>query len=40
MVNADLERWQRLLKGEHFPWDAPYYPNEKTIISRELRRDK
>ncbi|MFC1579344.1 GDP-mannose 4,6-dehydratase [Thermodesulfobacteriota bacterium] len=40
MVKADFERWQRLLKGEHFPWDAPYYPNEKTILSRKLRQDK
>ncbi len=40
MTNADLERWHRWQKGEHFPWDASNYPNERTIISRQLRYDK
>lgn len=40
MVKADLERWQRWQKGEHFPWDASNYPNERTIISRKLKYDK
>ncbi len=40
MVKADLDRWQKWLKGEHFPWDASNYPDEKIIISRKVRYDK
>jgi len=39
MMVADLERWQRWRKGEHFPWDASNYPNEKSILSRKLNKD-
>ncbi|MDD5312466.1 MAG: GDP-mannose 4,6-dehydratase [Dehalococcoidia bacterium] len=34
MVDEDLSRWQRCLKGEVFPWDAPNYPSENVIITR------
>lgn len=34
MVDADLECWQRWLRGEHFPWDAPHYPNETQVLTR------
>jgi len=37
MVKEDLSRWQRWLKGERFPWDAPNYPNEARILTRSLR---
>jgi len=37
MVKEDLGRWQRWLKGERFPWDAPNYPDEATILTRSLR---
>ncbi|OQX21226.1 MAG: GDP-mannose 4,6-dehydratase [Candidatus Altiarchaeales archaeon A3] len=37
MVKKDLERWERYLKGEHFPWDASNYPNEAKIITRSLK---
>lgn len=37
MVQADLDRWQRWLKGEQLPWDAPYYPSEAHILTRALR---
>jgi len=40
MVNEDVNRWERWLKGERFPWDAPNYPNESRILSRTLRLDK
>ena len=40
MVKEDLSRWQRWQKGEHFPWDAPNYPNESKILSRALKLDK
>ena len=33
MVNADMERWERWQKGEHFPWDAPNYTDDANIIS-------
>ena len=36
MVDEDLSRWQRWLKGEHFSWDALNYPNENRILSRSL----
>ncbi len=37
MVKADVERWQKILDGEVFPWDAPNYPSEATIITRALK---
>jgi len=39
MVKEDLNRWKRWGKGEHFPWDAPNYPNENKILSRQLSLD-
>jgi GDPmannose 4,6-dehydratase len=29
MVDADVSRWQRHLKAELFPWDAPYFPDAR-----------
>jgi len=40
MVQADLERWERFLRGEHFPWDAANYPQENKILSREYKMDR
>lgn len=40
MVSEDLNRWERWLKGERFPWDAPNYPDENRILSRMLRLDR
>ena len=37
MVEEDLKRWRRWLKGERFPWDAPNYPGEAKILTRALR---
>jgi len=37
MVKEDMNRWERWQKGEHFPWDAPNYPNEAKILTRSLR---
>lgn len=37
MVKADINRWKRWFDGERFPWDAPYYPTETTILTRALR---
>ncbi len=37
MVEEDLNKWKRYLKGEFFPWDAPNYPTEATIVTRALR---
>lgn len=36
MVKEDINRWQRWLKGERFPWDAPNYPSEANILTRSL----
>ncbi len=30
MVNEDLNKWQKWVNGERFPWDAPNYPNERS----------
>lgn len=35
MIDADLERWKKYLKGEIFAWDAPNHPHEHNIISGE-----
>lgn len=40
MVQADLERWKKFLRGEHFPWDAANYPQESKILSREYKMDR
>ena len=32
MVDADIDRWRRWLKGERIPFDAPYY--DEGLISR------
>lgn len=37
MVKEDLKRWERWIKGERFPWDAPNYPSEARILTRSLR---
>ena len=37
MVKEDLNHWERWLKGERFPWDAPNYPNEANILTRSLK---
>ncbi len=37
LVDADVDRWARWQKGEHFPWDAWNYPNERKILSRKLK---
>ncbi len=39
MVKADMERWQKYLKGEFFPWDAPNYSSELDVISRTVSRE-
>jgi len=40
MLNSDLDRWRKWSHGEHFPWDAWNYPNEKKILSRKLKLDR
>jgi GDPmannose 4,6-dehydratase len=40
MLQSDLERWKKWVNGEHFPWDAWNYPNEKRILSRKLKLDR
>jgi len=37
MVKEDLNRWERWVNGEKFPWDAPNYPSEAKILTRALR---
>ncbi len=40
MLKSDVDRWKLWGKGEHFPWDAWNYPNEKRILSRKLKLDR
>ena len=40
MLNSDLERWTKWRNGEHFPWDALNYPNERKILSRKIKLDR
>jgi GDPmannose 4,6-dehydratase len=40
MLKSDMERWNKWQNGEHFPWDAWNYPNEKKILSRKLKLDR
>jgi len=40
MLKADIDRWSKWQNGEHFPWDAWNYPNEKKILSRKLKLDR
>lgn len=37
LVKEDLDKWQRWLNGDRFPWDAPNYPNEKRVLTRSLK---
>jgi len=37
MVREEINRWERWLNGEQFPWDAPNYPSEARILTRTLR---
>jgi len=37
LVKEEINRWERWLDGERFPWDAPNYPSEAKIITRTLR---
>lgn len=37
MVDADVNRWERLLNGETFSWDAPNYSSEAKILTRALK---
>ena len=37
MVEEEVSRWKRWLNGEKFPWDAPNYPSENTVLTRALR---
>lgn len=34
MVDTDLNRWEKYLRGELFSWDAPNYPQNLKILTR------
>lgn len=36
MVKEDVSRWTRWTSGDHFPFDAPYYPGDNHIRTRAL----
>jgi len=35
MLNEDIKRWKMYMGGKSFPWDAPLYPSETKILTRE-----
>ena len=37
MVEEEINRWERWLKGESFAWDASNYTSENKILTRALR---
>jgi len=37
LVREEVNRWERWLQGERFPWDAPNYPSEAKILTRAIR---
>lgn len=37
MISEEMNRWDRWLNGERFPWDVPNYPNENGILKRYMR---
>ena len=37
LIKEDIDRWERWLNGERFPWDAPNYSTETKILTRALR---
>lgn len=39
MVEKDVEQWQQWIKGEKFPWDAPYYFDESKLITNKRQLD-
>ena len=34
MVEEDINRWERWIKGEQFPWDAATSGEDSKIITR------
>ncbi|MCV0399641.1 MAG: GDP-mannose 4,6-dehydratase [Nitrosarchaeum sp.] len=40
MLKEDLTRWENFLQGRSFPWDAPLYPDENKIITRNSLENK
>ncbi len=36
MVDEDIARWKRWTSGDHFPFDAPYYPGDEHVRTRAL----
>ena len=40
MVTEDVNKWERWLKGDRFPWDAPTYPGEEGMLSQKIKFDR
>ena len=38
MLDEDVRRWKMFLDGKSFPWDAPLYPSESKIITRNMKQ--
>ncbi len=34
LVDEEIKKWRMLISGKTFPWDAPNYPSEQSIIVR------
>jgi GDPmannose 4,6-dehydratase len=40
MVDEDLKRWRSWQKGDVFPWDAPFYPEDLNIVVSRYALDR
>lgn len=40
MIDEDVRRWKLFLDGKSFPWDAPLYPSESKIITRQSKENR
>ena len=40
MLGEDIKRWKMYLNGEYFQWDAPLYPSESRILTRNFNAKK
>lgn len=39
MLDEDLKKWKMSLDGKTFPLDAPLYPDDLRVVSRQSKKD-
>ena len=40
MINEDIERWQKHLRGERFSWDAANHPTWEVKVPKTYKLDR